>query len=159
MEMDSRQAIGQSLKAADMVCMSYLGDMNDQELQRRPHAKCNSLYWQLGHLIVSEHKMVSQIASGKMPQLPAGFAEAFASQPDPAAPTFSRDQLFEVYRQQRAATEAALAQTSDDQLDQPSGIHYAPTVGSVFSMQATHWLMHCGQWVIVRRELDKPILI
>jgi hypothetical protein len=29
----------------------------------------------------------------------------------------------------------------------------------MLSMQGSHWMMHAGQWVIVRRNLGKPVLI
>jgi hypothetical protein len=35
---------------------------------------------------------------------------------------------------------------------------YAPTVAAVYDMQGSHYLMHAGQWVVVRRQLGKPPL-
>jgi hypothetical protein len=34
-----------------------------------------------------------------------------------------------------------------------------PTVGSVFLMVGTHVLMHVGQFVAVRRQAQKPVVI
>ena len=34
-----------------------------------------------------------------------------------------------------------------------------PTVGSIFTLIATHPMMHAGQFVVVRRQLGKPIVI
>ena len=34
---------------------------------------------------------------------------------------------------------------------------FMPTVGHVFSLAASHPLMHAGQFVAVRRHLKKPI--
>ena len=31
----------------------------------------------------------------------------------------------------------------------------APSVGAAFSMQGGHWLMHAGQWAVVRRQLGR----
>ncbi len=70
----------------------------------------------------------------------------------------TKDQLLAVFKEQRAATLAALAKQSDSDLDKSTGVDYAPTVGSMFSMQGSHWLMHGGQWVIVRRKVGKPAL-
>ena len=33
-----------------------------------------------------------------------------------------------------------------------------PTVASLFSLAGTHWVMHAGQWAIVRRQLGRPPL-
>ena len=56
---------------------------------KRPHPDCNHTNWQLGHLIQSDHQMVSAVAPGKMPPLPDGFAEMYAketaSSDDPSA--------------------------------------------------------------------------
>jgi len=35
---------------------------------------------------------------------------------------------------------------------------YAPTVASVLMLLGTHWLMHAGQFVPIRRKLGKPAL-
>ena len=50
---------------------------------------------------------------------------------------------------------------SDDDLDKESPEsmkQYAPTTGHVFELLGSHWMMHCGQWVIVRRQLGKAPL-
>jgi hypothetical protein len=36
---------------------------------------------------------------------------------------------------------------------------FCPTVGDFFTLIATHPMMHAGQFVIVRRQLGKPILM
>ncbi len=160
--MDAAEAIKGSLDMADMIGMSYLGDLSDQELLNRPHPECNHINWQIGHLICSEHQMINQVVPGSMPELPAGFALKYAkdtaSSQDPSQ-FATKDELLQTYKQQRAATLEALAKTTPDQLDGPSGVDYAPNVGAMFRMQGEHWLMHCGQWVIVRRSCGKPVVI
>ncbi len=34
-----------------------------------------------------------------------------------------------------------------------------PTMGDMFMLIATHPMMHAGQFVVVRRQLGKPVLI
>lgn len=160
--MNAQTAIRNSLETAEMICMSYLSDLSDEQMMQRPHPKCNHLNWQVGHLIASEYQMVNQIAGGKLPELPAGFADMYGKETagsDVASDFKSKDELLAIYKQQRAATLAVLAEMSDEDFDAPSGIDYAPTAGSIMQMQGAHWLMHCGQWVIVRRECDKPVMI
>ncbi|GIW98098.1 MAG: hypothetical protein KatS3mg111_1431 [Pirellulaceae bacterium] len=156
------EVLESNLSAAEMVAMAYLNDLEDAELMMRPHPQCNSINWQVGHLIVSENAMVSSVAAERMPPLPDGFAERYskerAGSDDPAA--FARkDELLSVYRTQRQGTLDFLRTLSEADLDRQTGIDYAPTVGALIGMQATHWLMHSGQWVIVRRMLGKPIVI
>lgn len=67
--------------------------------------------------------------------------------------------LLSTYRAQRDATLGVLARMTAQELAQETGIEYAPTKGALISLMGEHWLMHCGQWVIVRRENGKPIVI
>ena len=63
--------------------------------------------------------------------------------------------------EQLTAALAALAGFSDDDLDAPSPEpvnSYAPTAGAAFAMLGSHWMMHSGQWVVVRRQLGRPPL-
>lgn len=160
--MNSRDAIQLNLDTAAFVCNSYLADLADADLMHRPHPQCNHLNWQIGHLIASEHKMIDQIAPGTMPPLPEGFAEKYtkenASSDDPTK-FCSHQELMSLAASQRAGTLNALQGFSDTDLDKPTGVDYAPTVASMLSLQGCHWLMHCGQWVIVRRTLGKPVVI
>ena len=159
--MDSREAIKGSIDTADFVAMGYLADLTDQDFMLRPHPGCNHINWQVGHLVAAEHSLINQVAPGAMPALPAGFADKYtketATSDDPTK-FAKKDELLRVAKEQRAATLAALSKVSDADLDQPTGDDYAPTVGAMFLLQGGHWLMHCGQWVIVRRSLGKPAL-
>lgn len=159
--MDSREAIKVSIGTADFVAMGYIVDLTDQDLMLRPHPGCNHINWQIGHLVAAEHNMINQVVPGAMPALPAGFADKYtketATSDDPTK-FAKKDELLRVAKEQRAATLAALSKVSDADFDRPTGVDYAPTVGAMFALQGSHWLMHCGQWVIVRRSLGKPAL-
>jgi hypothetical protein len=59
---------------------------------------------------------------------------------------------------QRAGTLSLLDRLSDDELEQPAPEEIqkiGATVGAVIAGQSAHWMMHAGQWVIVRRQLGK----
>ena len=158
--MDAQTAIRNVLATGEMIGMAYLGDLSDAELMQRPHAKCNHLNWQIGHLIVSENSLVGM--AWPMPCLPDGFKEKYikeAAASDDPSNFATKDELMAAYKAQRAATLEVLAKVSADDLDQPSGVDYAPTRGQLISLNGEHWLMHAGQWVIVRRQNDKPVLI
>lgn len=163
--MDARDGIKLSIDMANMVCGAYLSDLSEEEFMKRPHSDCNHINWQVGHLIASEHHMVEQVAPGHMPALPDGFADKYKKETtgsDNAADFHTKEELMALAASCREGTLKALAATSDEQLAAPSPEamqSYAPTVAAALSMQGAHWLMHCGQWVIVRRELGKPIVI
>ena len=159
--MNARQAIQLGLDMADFVCMAYLNDLTDEQLMRRPCEGANHIVWQVGHLIASEHQLIEMVCPWTMPALPEGFAARYAKETasvDDGAAFDSKANLMAAHQAQRAGTLAALSALTDEDLDRASGVDYAPTVGGIFSMQGSHWLMHAGQWVIVRRQLGLPAL-
>lgn len=159
--MNPRQAIKLAIDAGDMVGLSYLEDLTDKEMLQRPCAGCNHINWQVGHLVASENGMINKAIPGALPELPAGFAEKYtketASSDDPSK-FCTKDELLRLHKQQRSAALAALEKVSDQQLDGPSGFDFVPTVGGLFSMLGSHWLMHAGQWAVVRRQLGRKPL-
>ena len=163
--MDTREAITSTIQMGDMVSKAYLGDLSDEDLMRRPHAECNHINWQIGHLIASDHQMVSNCYSGSLPELPEGFVDKYSKENsannDPGG-FATKEELMSLMDSQHAAILEKLKTLSDDDLDiaSPEEMRgYAPTVGSVFNLIGAHWLMHCGQWVIVRREVGRDIVI
>jgi hypothetical protein len=160
--MDARQAIKISIDTGEMIAQSYLGDLTDEDLMRRPHAGCNHLNWQVGHLITAEHDLMEKALPGTMPPLPAGFAEKYAKEKatsDDAAAFVPKAELMRVHAEQLAAIYASLSKISESDLDNPSGFDFAPTVGAMYALQGCHWLMPAGQWVIVRRPMGRPVVI
>lgn len=162
--MNAKEAIEINLNLSESIGLGYLKDLTPEDLLHRPAANANHILWQLGHLIRSEHQIMEQVFPGSMPSLPDGFADRYTSatadsnQPEDFD---SLDALLALYRDQRQATIEKLNATTDDQLDQetPESIRaYAPTVAAAFSMQGTHWVMHAGQWAVIRRQLGRPPL-
>lgn len=162
--MDARAAFKETMKLTDMVVNAYLGDLSDADLLVRPQPNMNHIAWQLGHLISSEQQMLSMIGHNA-PELPAGFAAAHTketSTSDDRAKFASKQTYLDLMARMHAAATTALERSSDADLDKPGPkefAEFAPTVGSVFALIATHPLMHCGQWVAVRRKLGKPVVI
>ena len=162
--MDTKTAIKTALDTANMIATSYLGDLTDEEMMHRPTKGCNHIKWQIGHLIASENSMINACLPGSMPALPDGFAEKYSketSASDDAAAFHSKEQLMELYGQQRAGTLAALENIAVEDLNKesPEEIRgYAPTFGSAFIMQDAHWMMHAGQWAVIRRQLGREPL-
>lgn len=160
--MNCKTIIQQLLETAQTVAFAYLNDLSDAELLQRPHSGCNSINWQIGHLILSEHQQMEQLSPGCMPPLPDRFGDVYsspvASEDDPGL-LLSKDLLLETYQKQRSATLALLEEMTDEQLETSTGVSYAPTIAAMIQMQGAHWLMHCGQWVVVRRMNDKPVVI
>jgi hypothetical protein len=162
--MNAREAIKVCIDMGQTVCLGYIDDLTDEQLLVRPHPKCNHINWQIGHLIASERYMVEAACPGSSPTLPDGFDKQYSKEndqvDDPKA-FYTKGELLVLFHEQRAATLAALFRLSDADLDKPAPEEmksYAPTIAAVFDMQGTHWLMHAGQWAVVRRQLGKPPL-
>lgn len=162
--MDAKAAIKTALDTAHMISTSYLGDLTDEEMMHRPAPGCNHIKWQVGHLIASENSMINQCIPGALPPLPDGFAEKYSKETatsDDASVFDSKEDLLKLHEQQRAATIAALENIDAADLDNegPEAIQsYAPNFGAAFIMQDAHWMMHAGQWAVVRRQLGREPL-
>jgi hypothetical protein len=159
--MNTHQALKLSIDMGRLVSMGYLEDLTDAEMLHRPCPGANHIKWQVGHLITSEHADMEKVLPGSMPPLPDGFAERYgktAAASDKASDFDSKADLLQTFEQQRAATLAALDKLSDADFDRETGIPYAPNVGALMSLHGSHWLMHAGQWAVIRRQLGRPPL-
>jgi hypothetical protein len=163
--MNSKDAIRSSSNLSGLVLKTYISDLDDSDLMQRPGKGCNHLAWQLGHLISSEVQLLEAVAPGQGIELPSGFAEAHSKEAcgndDPAA--FSKkSEYIDLFDQVRAASLAALGAYPESDLDSPSPESFrafCPTMGEMFTLIATHPMMHAGQFAVVRRQLGKPILM
>jgi DinB superfamily len=160
---DIKQAIHSSLAQADMVVNSYLEDLKPEELLVRPIPGSNHIAWQLGHLISSERYLIDKAAPGKLEPLPAGFDQAHkkdtAAIDDPGK-FLSKDEYLRLARQVRAGTLRLVEEMAPADFDRP--VEKMPpvvkTVGDLFLFVSMHWLMHAGQWAVIRRKLGRAPL-
>lgn len=163
--MNAKDAIRSSTNLSTMVLKTYISDLDDADLMRRPGEGCNHLAWQLGHLISSEVQLLDMVAPGQGIELPAGFAEAHSKEAcnndDPAG--FQGKQTYvELFDKVREASLAAVDAYAENDFDNPAPEQFrsfCPTMGDVFTLIASHPMMHAGQFVTVRRQLGKPILM
>jgi hypothetical protein len=125
----------------------------------------NHIAWQLGHLIAAERSFVEMVKPGSCPPLPAGFADAHTketSKLDDPSKFCALAKYQELWKAQRAATLEVLDSIPESDLDKTDAEKYpewAPSVAALIAMCGTHALMHCGQFVPVRRMVDKPVVI
>jgi len=163
--MNAHDVIRRSISLGQFICMAYLEDLTDEELLVRPVPGANHIRWQLGHLINSEHEMIEGCCPGSMPPLPAGFSERYhkdkAALDDPAA-FHTKSELLGIMEEQRSGTLRQLEKMTAEDLAKPAPEKfrsYLNSVGDAFAMQGSHWIMHSGQWAMVRRKLGRPVLI
>jgi hypothetical protein len=163
--MHAKDVIRASLDTSERIINAYINDLDDADLLIRPVPGTNHIAWQLGHLIMTERFVVEFIKPGASPALPAGFEEGHGREKfneDDTTKYLPRASYQELYRAQRAATKAVLDGLSDEALDAPAPERMqriAPTIGTALNLMGNHPLMHCGQFVAVRRQKGKPVAI
>ena len=163
--MNTQDAIQAAFATTDMVLTSYVSDMSDAEIMSRPAPGCNHIAWQLGHLISSEGNLLNMIKPGSAIDLPEGFAEKHSKETtgsDDASQFCSLAEYTELYKKARANSIAKISELTDAEMDAEAPEAFrsmCPTMGAVAILIASHPMMHVGQFVPVRRALDKPILI
>lgn len=149
----------------NMVLRAYLSDLNDADLMQRPENGCNHIAWQLGHLVKSNVHLLSLVGAAEVPTLPDGFADQYSTETagndDPAA-FLTKDEYLAYCDQVDEAFLKAIETATPEDFSKPSPESfqaYAPTIGGIYCLIATHAMMHVGQWVPVRRRLGKPVMI
>jgi DinB superfamily len=159
--MNVKDSIRSQLGIAEFMLDAYVADLTPAELLMRPAPDANHTAWQLGHLIASEVWLVEAGAPGTMPALPGGFAERHSKDTaasDKPADFLSKDEYLKLAKTVRAGTLQVLDNLSEADLDKPVAGRVPPFVkwaGDSFVMVGAHWLMHSGQWVVLRRTLGR----
>lgn len=163
--MSAKPYIRQTLDMGNLVMTRYLNDLSDSDFFTRPIPGMNTIAWQVGHLISVEHKIVEGIKPGASPALPEGFdaqhSKETAPLDDPSKFPTKGDYL-NLWAAQHAATVAVLEGLSDEEIAAKAPYDFggmAPTVGHALNFMGTHALMHVGQFVPVRRQAGKPVVI
>lgn len=154
-----------TLESSAQILTGYLADFSDADLLVRPTPNSNHIAWQLGHLISSENAMMEGVRAGGSPSLPATFGPAHSKETigvnDPAK-FLTKDGYLALFKTQRTATLQILEGLSEADLDKPGPEKFksfAPTVGALMNGTGVHVLMHVGQIAVVRRILNKPIVM
>ena len=163
--MHLRTLLRAQLDTADLVMQRYLGDLSDADLLVRPVPTANHLAWQLGHLIVNEHRLLVSLDPAEAELLPPGFGERHGK--DRAAPGIDdgfepKARYLELHRAVRSALLRVIDGLEDPRFDDPAPEwmrSYAPTIAHALGSQATHQMLHLGQAAVLRRALGKPVVL
>jgi uncharacterized damage-inducible protein DinB len=162
--MNAKEAIKTALNSSQHLLNWYLGDLSDADLVVRPVPGANHIAWQIGHLILAERMFGKSLPGATYPELPAGFAELHGKEMatvDPPKGFGSKSDYLSHFNKGREVSVAALANLSEADLDKPTEgniAKFAPTLGALLLLAASHTTMHTGQFTVVRRKLGKPVL-
>jgi hypothetical protein len=161
--MQAKDVILRNLSLSDQVLKSYVGDLDDKDFLVEPSPGLNPLALQIGHLISVEHSITEGIKPGSAPALPEGFDALHNLKEKSANPKYlTKAEYLRLWDGQRAATKAVVEGLTDADFDKPSPERWqrmAPTLGDVLNLAGGHTLMHVGQFVPLRRSLNKPVVI
>ncbi len=142
----------------------YLSDLSDADLLLHSVPAANNIAWQLGHLINAEAMIGQQVPGVSYPQLPASFKDQYGGKvaKEPPGGFLKKAEYLELFNKVRGITIAAVERLSDADLDKPTAgemAKFAPTLGALIGLVGTHVMMHAGQFIAVRRALNKPVLM
>lgn len=161
--MNAKDVLKSGYQMADFILDSQIGDLSDADLLVRPAPAANHTAWQLGHLISTEHQFLSGRWPGRMPELPAGFAELHTKHHAKDDQGFlTKQEYLDLHKRGRAVTLELLDSLHESELDQeaPESVRsFAPTIMHVFSLLYCHQFWHIGQITSLRRYLNKPVKI
>ena len=163
--MTAKDVIHRNFSMGERITNAYLAELTAADLLVRPVTGQNHIAWQLGHLILSEHKFLNDVKPGASPKLPPDFEEGHGrdkTNVDDPSKYLAPEDYLSLLQAQREATKAVLDELDEPALDEPGPERMrqmAPTVGAGFALMGNHMLMHVGQFVAVRRKLGKPVAI
>jgi uncharacterized damage-inducible protein DinB len=157
----AQEMIVHSLHAAQLMLHRFLDELKPEEFLHQPCPGGNCAAWIVGHLVCSAHRQLKSLGAADVPELPAGFAERFAT--TKAAASTPGDygdpkellRLFDAVHQRLSAqvrqmTDAALAGPP------PFATPLFANTGEALNFMGLHIAMHMGQVSVIRRSLGYP---
>jgi hypothetical protein len=160
--MGPKDIICKTIDMSDFILKSYLKDLSDADLKLVPVTGMHPIALQLGHLIAAKRMFAEMVKPGVSPPLPTGFEDSHSvkNPPKDDSKYLTKEKYLELYESQLAAIKSIIDSVPDSDLGDTRGgklPQFAPTVSDVLNLVGIHSLNHSGQFVAVRRMLDKPI--
>ena len=165
--MTSKDAVLFGLRAGEQLVPMFAGDLDRDQLHHRVVPAANCAAWILGHLILTERRVLPLVgvADGDLPPLPtADFADRFGQGNDaPQREDYGGEVtgLVDSFVVHRRALVAAVADGPESAFDRPMPKPHplAGTVGEILLFFPTHVATHLGQISTIRRSLGMPPVI
>jgi hypothetical protein len=148
------------IQRTKVLLINTLKDFTDSDMLHRPCPTANHAAWQLGHVTESLRAQIRQFKPTAAPMPERRFTKGTASSNDPAMFGTKAAMLSEY---ESAMDEGAnvVRQCSVEDFAKPTAgpfANFAPTLGHVAAIIASHSTMHVGQFQVIRRMLGKPVL-
>jgi uncharacterized damage-inducible protein DinB len=154
-------ALKSNLDALQMI----VADLSDADIKVRAVPNANNIAWQLAHMCTAESYLLGdQLPGVQYPAIPKAIADLGnerSGKEDPPGGYLPKAQYLDCLAKLRAATIAAVEKLKDEDFDRPTTntmAKHAPTLGDLLILTANHTMMHGGQFTVVRRALNKPVV-
>ena len=161
----AKDALKLGLASTQNLVSSYLADLSDYDITVRPVPGANNIAWQIGHLIEGEGYLGSVLPGAAYPELPSSLKGQYGKETAATAPSggfLSKAQYLEWFNKVRAASIAVVDKLTDADLDKPNSgpmAKFAPNIAGLIVLMTNHTMMHAGQFTVVRRLLNKPVIM
>ncbi len=161
--MKAIELIQKALAFSQGMINNYLNDLSDDDILTRPVPSANNVAWQLGHLTASEVMMVKeQLPNAVYPELPAKLQEHASGKSATTITSFlKKSEYLEWFNRVRSATIENVGKLQEADLDKATVGQmkdFCPRLGELLNLITVHDMMHGGQFTVVRRALNKPVL-
>lgn len=153
-----------SLSSSKELVMGYCQDLKPVEYLHRPTPQSNCVAWLLGHLILTDRRIMARVLDATdLPPLPDGFESRFSREGSaPQAADFGDVTiLLPLFAQTRDLMIVKVLAADPADFDKPLGFQHARfnTRWGAINFMGTHAAMHAGQMTIIRRSLGRPPLV
>ena len=160
--MSYANAIAFGLDRSAKMLNRFCSDLTPAELLHRPVPKANCAAWLLGHLTLSERRILA-LLGGEGPALPEGFEKRFSRDAGAPEATDFGDTgiLLPLFNEHRNRLIEKVRATPSEVLDKPVEKPHPMfgTLGEMASFFAIHTSVHAGQITTIRRSLGHPPVI
>ena len=151
------------LAGSQALLNRYTADLTPAEFLHRPAAAANCTAWLIGHLAMSDRRVLTQMGAADLPPLPDGFEKRFSRDEGcPQAADFGDvTGLMAIFNRHRELLIERVKAASNEALDKPLEKPHPMfgKVGEMVAFMSLHTAMHAGQITIVRRSLGRPPLM
>ena len=144
--------------------MNFCQDLSAEDYLHRPTPAANCAAWLLGHLTLSDRKVMTMVLGVKdLPPLLDGYDARFGRDMATAQAKDFGDTsiLLPLFSQTRDLLIAQVQSRTDADFDQPLPFEhprFKTTYGAV-NFMGIHAAMHAGQLSTIRRSLGRPPLV
>jgi uncharacterized damage-inducible protein DinB len=152
-----------TLTTSQQMLNGFLNDLSPSDYLHRPVPKANCAAWIVGHLALTDRRILGRLGIKDLPELPADFETRFAREERAASAESFGDvgilkPLFNAHRDRLiAAAKHVTPEQLAKPLDQPTPRF--KTVGEMLFFMPLHVVTHCGQISTIRRSLGRPPLL